>query len=138
MVHWGRFPAFRHVRNELKKPHLTMKDADRGAVFMRWKEKFLVPDHRVQDISGASFAGESSTRMVSLLYYTVAPLSFHPITKYGLDDVTHCLVLQDFITFAWTLIPNQPMPRSIARSRLPLKTFLSLRHRRTRLCPSPR
>ncbi|EKM55450.1 uncharacterized protein PHACADRAFT_256081 [Phanerochaete carnosa HHB-10118-sp] len=57
MVHWGRFPAFRHVRHELKRPHLTMKDADRGAVFMRWKEKFLVPDHRVQDISGASFAG---------------------------------------------------------------------------------
>ena len=25
---------------------------------MRWKEKFLVPDHRVQDISGASFAGK--------------------------------------------------------------------------------
>lgn len=60
MVHWARFPAFRHVRHEMKKPHLTIKDADRGAVFMRWKEKFLVPDHRVQDISGASFAGESS------------------------------------------------------------------------------
>lgn len=58
MVHWARFPAFRHVRHEMKKPHLTIKDADRGAVFMRWKEKFLVPDHRVQDISGASFAGE--------------------------------------------------------------------------------
>ncbi|KZT68128.1 hypothetical protein DAEQUDRAFT_728162 [Daedalea quercina L-15889] len=57
MVHWARFPAFRHVRHELKKPHLTMKDANRGAVFMRWKEKFLVPDHRVQDINGASFAG---------------------------------------------------------------------------------
>ncbi|EMD38554.1 hypothetical protein CERSUDRAFT_105141 [Gelatoporia subvermispora B] len=57
MVHWARFPAFRHVKHELKKPHLTMKDADRGAVFMRWKEKFLVPDHRVQDINGASFAG---------------------------------------------------------------------------------
>ncbi|KAK7693537.1 hypothetical protein QCA50_003106 [Cerrena zonata] len=57
MVHWGRFPAFRHVRSELRKPHLTMGDADRGAVFMRWKEKFLVPDHRVQDINGASFAG---------------------------------------------------------------------------------
>ena len=57
-MHWARFPAFRHVRHELKKPHLTMKDADRGAVFMRWKEKFLVPDHRVQDINGASFAGE--------------------------------------------------------------------------------
>jgi len=57
MVHWQRFPAFKHVRNELKKPQLTMSDRDRGAVFMRWKERFLVPDHRVQDISGASFAG---------------------------------------------------------------------------------
>lgn len=57
MVHWARFPAFRHVRHETKKPNLTMKDADRGAVFMRWKEKFVVPNHRVQDINGASFAG---------------------------------------------------------------------------------
>lgn len=57
MVHWSRFPAFRHVKNELKKPYLTMPDRDRGAVFMRWKERFLVPDHRVQDINGASFAG---------------------------------------------------------------------------------
>jgi hypothetical protein len=60
MVHWSRFPAFRQVRNELKKPHLTMPDRDRGAVFMRWKERFLVPDHRVQDINGASFAGQST------------------------------------------------------------------------------
>lgn len=61
MVHWSRFPAFRHVKHELKKPLLTMDDRDRGAVFMRWKERFLVPDHRVQDINGASFAGENST-----------------------------------------------------------------------------
>ncbi|KAL4264596.1 Vacuolar import and degradation protein [Pleurotus pulmonarius] len=57
MVHWSRFPAFRQVKNELRKPYLTMDDRDRGAVFMRWKERFLVPDHRVQDINGASFAG---------------------------------------------------------------------------------
>jgi len=57
MVHWQRFPAFRHVKNELKRPHFTMPDRDRGAVFMRWKERFLVPDHRIQDINGASFAG---------------------------------------------------------------------------------
>jgi len=31
---------------------------DRSAhVFMRWKEQFLVPDHRVKHIAGASFAG---------------------------------------------------------------------------------
>ncbi|KAF8892485.1 vacuolar import and degradation protein-domain-containing protein [Infundibulicybe gibba] len=57
MVHWSRFPAFRHVKHELKGPYMTMPDRDRGAVFMRWKERFLVPDHRVQDINGASFAG---------------------------------------------------------------------------------
>ncbi|KAJ7109510.1 vacuolar import and degradation protein-domain-containing protein [Mycena epipterygia] len=56
-VHWSRFPAYRHVKAELKKPHNTIPDRDRGAVFMRWKERFLVPDHRVQDINGASFAG---------------------------------------------------------------------------------
>ncbi|KAK0210905.1 vacuolar import and degradation protein-domain-containing protein [Desarmillaria ectypa] len=57
MVHWSRFPAFRHVKHDLKRPHYTIPDRDRGAVFMRWKERFLVPDHRVQDINGASFAG---------------------------------------------------------------------------------
>lgn len=38
-----------------------MEDRDRGAVFMRWKERFLVPDHRVQDINGASFAGQTAS-----------------------------------------------------------------------------
>lgn len=31
--------------------------ADTDFVFMRWKEHFLVPDHTIKDISGASFAG---------------------------------------------------------------------------------
>ncbi|KAI9508294.1 vacuolar import and degradation protein-domain-containing protein [Russula earlei] len=49
MVHWARFPAFRH-------------------------ERFLVPDHRVQDINGASFAG---------FYYVCVDFNSHtqtPIT----------------------------------------------------------
>lgn len=33
---------------------------DRDFVFLRIKERFLVPDHKVKDISGASFAGMSS------------------------------------------------------------------------------
>jgi glucose-induced degradation protein 4 len=68
MVHWQRFPAFRHVKHELRKPYLTMSDRDRGAVFMRWKERFLVPDHRVQDINGASFAGLSSPATICAEY----------------------------------------------------------------------
>lgn len=31
--------------------------SDTDYVFMRWKEHFLVPDHTIKDISGASFAG---------------------------------------------------------------------------------
>ena len=31
--------------------------ADNGGGFMRWKEHFLVPDHRIVSIPGASFAG---------------------------------------------------------------------------------
>lgn len=31
--------------------------AQREHIFMRWKEYFLVPDHRVRSISGASFEG---------------------------------------------------------------------------------
>lgn len=26
-------------------------------VYMRWKEHFLVPDHTIRDLNGASFAG---------------------------------------------------------------------------------
>ncbi|KAK7054752.1 hypothetical protein VNI00_003215 [Paramarasmius palmivorus] len=75
LVHWSRFPAFRHVKHELQKPQLTMCDRDRGAVFMRWKEKFLVPDHRVQDITGASFAG---------FYYVC--VDFNPSTSKASDS----------------------------------------------------
>jgi hypothetical protein len=72
MTHWGRFPAFRHVKNKLKAPYLTV-DGYPGAVFMRWKERFLVPDHRVQDINGASFAGNSFINLVPSLSSKTAP-----------------------------------------------------------------
>ncbi|KAI6010272.1 vacuolar import and degradation protein-domain-containing protein [Pisolithus marmoratus] len=57
MVHWQQFPAFCHIRNELKRPCLTMPDHDQDTLFMRWKERFLVPDHKVNDINGVDFAG---------------------------------------------------------------------------------
>jgi hypothetical protein len=63
MRHWSRFAHFRKVKNELRRPNLTLKEPlpglgkERSFCFMRWKERFLVPDHKVRDISGASFAG---------------------------------------------------------------------------------
>ena len=67
MTHWGRFASFQQVQGDMEEPRCTVKDNKRyGAVFMRWKERFLVPDHRVQDINGASFAGEQRLILFTL------------------------------------------------------------------------
>ncbi|KAI5993876.1 vacuolar import and degradation protein-domain-containing protein [Pisolithus albus] len=55
MSHWQQFPAFHYVRNKLKRPRLTMPDRHRDTIFMRWKERFLIPDHKA--VSGLSFEG---------------------------------------------------------------------------------
>jgi hypothetical protein len=71
--HWNRFEQFRRptTRGDIVPPQLFFRDPqpdksrgetrarDRDFMFLRIKERFLVPDHRVRDISGASFAGES-------------------------------------------------------------------------------
>jgi len=81
--HWGRFPAF--DANELDddeknlRSGMSMTAAERaregGAVFMRWKECFLVPDHKLTGVAGASFAGfyyicfDPAQNRISGLYY---------------------------------------------------------------------
>lgn len=58
MQHWNRFPAWRPLARQAKTPNFSFKNyADREHLFMRWKEYFLVPNHRVTSISGASFEG---------------------------------------------------------------------------------
>lgn len=71
MRHWGRFEQFRRpdTRQDIVRPEMLLRDPlpdmthgdaraqERDHVFIRIKEKFLVPDHHVRDISGASFAG---------------------------------------------------------------------------------
>lgn len=56
--HWSRFPAWKPLAKQAKRTDFTYRNfAQREHVFMRWKEYFLVPDHRVRTISGASFEG---------------------------------------------------------------------------------
>ncbi|CAJ2512683.1 Uu.00g008020.m01.CDS01 [Anthostomella pinea] len=56
--HWGKFSAFRQYKNQLRKGPVSIPNlAQRENIFMRWKEHFLVPDHRVTTINGASFEG---------------------------------------------------------------------------------
>ncbi|KAI9158838.1 Glucose-induced degradation protein [Paramyrothecium foliicola] len=56
--HWSKFSAFRPFAKLARKGTITIPDvAQKENIFMRWKEHFLVPDHRVRTISGASFEG---------------------------------------------------------------------------------
>ncbi|KAH7403457.1 vacuolar import and degradation protein-domain-containing protein [Cadophora sp. MPI-SDFR-AT-0126] len=58
LQHWAKFSAFRPFHSKAKKGHFHIPQlAQRENIFMRWKEHFLVPDHRVRTISGASFEG---------------------------------------------------------------------------------
>ena len=58
MQHWARFPAWRPLAKQAKKPDFHYKNnTERENIFMRWKEGFLVPDHKVREIMGASFEG---------------------------------------------------------------------------------
>ncbi|KAJ4300160.1 hypothetical protein N0V88_002829 [Collariella sp. IMI 366227] len=58
--HWGKFAPFRPYLKQTRKGGglPTVKDVEQKEnIFMRWKEHFLVPDHRVKTINGASFEG---------------------------------------------------------------------------------
>ena len=59
MQHWARFPAWRPLAKEARRPGFSFGDGwwNKENIFMRWKEHFLVPDHRVRSIQGASFEG---------------------------------------------------------------------------------
>ncbi|KAI9786048.1 MAG: hypothetical protein M1816_008139 [Peltula sp. TS41687] len=56
--HWERFTAYRPFLKQVKKCDYAIKNySQREHVFMRWKEYFLIPDHKVRTINGASFEG---------------------------------------------------------------------------------
>ncbi|EKC99132.1 hypothetical protein A1Q2_06536 [Trichosporon asahii var. asahii CBS 8904] len=73
MRHWGRFEEFRRpsTRADIVRPEQLLRDPlpdtssgeirpkEREFVFLRIKEKFLVPNHHDRDISGASFAANA-------------------------------------------------------------------------------
>lgn len=74
--HWAKFPAYRPISKQAKKPDYIYKNfAQKEYIFMRWKEYFLVPDHRVKQINGASFEGfyyicfHQTTGSVSGIYF---------------------------------------------------------------------
>ncbi|KAG5925547.1 hypothetical protein E4U42_004189 [Claviceps africana] len=58
LSHWAKFSAFRPFQKHARKGPITIPDVTQNEhIFMRWKEHFLVPNHRVRTITGASFEG---------------------------------------------------------------------------------
>lgn len=58
LSHWSKFPAFKQFSDQARRGPVRIKDVHQNEnIFMRWKEHFLVPDHRVKTITGASFEG---------------------------------------------------------------------------------
>lgn len=58
LSHWSKFNAFRPYQKAARRGPVHVHDvAQKDTIFMRWKEHFLVPDHRVRTITGASFEG---------------------------------------------------------------------------------
>ncbi|KAL5483627.1 hypothetical protein ACEPAI_8859 [Sanghuangporus weigelae] len=57
-VHWSRFRGFHEVKKDLIEPDLLLPDnTSRPDLFMRWKERYVVPEDGPQDLNGASFTG---------------------------------------------------------------------------------
>ncbi|XP_033630131.1 glucose-induced degradation protein 4 homolog [Asterias rubens] len=74
--HWGQFLSFYQYAKTFNLDtfdYEALRSTD--YIFMRWKERFLVPDHKITDIDGASFAGfyyicfQKSTSTVEGYYY---------------------------------------------------------------------
>lgn len=55
--HWTKFPGFEGLQDTYQSEDFEYDFENQPYIFMRWKEKFLVPDHRITVINGASFAG---------------------------------------------------------------------------------
>lgn len=56
--HWSKFGSFEDYTKTFNSDSFNYTNLRASEnVFMRWKEHFLVPDHTIKDINGASFAG---------------------------------------------------------------------------------
>ncbi|KAF7538043.1 hypothetical protein G7054_g3239 [Neopestalotiopsis clavispora] len=92
--HWNKFTAFRPYAKTVRKggniaiPNLGSKEN----IFMRWKERFLVPDHRVRTINGASFEGfyyicfNQKSGTVSGIYFHAKSEKFQQLELKHVED----------------------------------------------------
>jgi len=102
LQHWARFPAWRPLAKSAISPHFTLKNyQQREHLFMRWKEYFLVPDHRVKTITGASFEGfyyicfNQGSGSVSGIYFHAKSEKYQQLELRHVDD-NGCMGAMEF------------------------------------------
>lgn len=93
LIHWAKFSSFRPFSRKAKRGNLTIPHlTQRENIFMRWKEQFLVPDHRVRNITGASFDGfyyicfNQIQGTVSGIYFHAKSEKFQQLELKHIDD----------------------------------------------------
>ncbi|ORY62371.1 vacuolar import and degradation protein, partial [Pseudomassariella vexata] len=91
--HWNKFSAFRQYSKQARKGPVQIHDlANQQNIFMRWKEHFLVPDHRVRTINGASFEGfyyicfNQAKGLVSGIYFHSKSEKFQQLELKHVED----------------------------------------------------
>ncbi|CAK8692448.1 glucose-induced degradation protein 4 homolog [Clavelina lepadiformis] len=74
--HWKKFASFSQFSKTFNSDSFDYAELHNSDfVFMRWKEHFLVPNHKIENIHGASFAGfyyicfQKSTATIEGFYY---------------------------------------------------------------------
>ncbi|KAJ1729925.1 GID complex subunit 4, VID24 [Coemansia biformis] len=73
-THWGLFSAFQKYQSRFDRADFAYRLAPSDKhVFMRWKERFVVPNYRLNRISGASYEG---------FYYVCYDRELHTIMGY--------------------------------------------------------
>lgn len=102
LQHWAKFSAFRPFQKQARKGHFHIPQlAQRENIFMRWKEHFLVPDHRVRTITGASFEGfyyicfNQIQGTVSGIYFHAKSERFQQLELKHVDD-RGCFAAMEF------------------------------------------
>ncbi|KAJ1973291.1 hypothetical protein H4R35_004197 [Dimargaris xerosporica] len=89
--HWHKFAAYTTYPHQIDEEHHIRKVTRQDAIFMRWKEMFLVPDHRLEKVTGASFEGfyfvcyEQSTGTIIGYYYHGSSTKYQQLTLHHVD-----------------------------------------------------
>mmetsp|Transcript_1991 Transcript_1991/g.7196 ORF Transcript_1991/g.7196 Transcript_1991/m.7196 type:complete len:219 (-) Transcript_1991:146-802(-) len=86
LQHWSRFPQFDGYSDSFSSVCNGARDLySEDVLFMRWKERFLVPDHSIKTVPGASYEGfyyicfDRRTSIIDGFYYHSACEKFQSL-----------------------------------------------------------